>query len=108
MGRTTDNLGEGNMATPRPQPGDEAPGAESRVQFQVPRPPTWLGGVRHFAHEVALEMRKVSWPTRTEVINTTMVVIIAVFFFAFFLFGTDIVLSYLIKFIELGAKKLFG
>ena len=96
------------MATPRPREGNTAPETESRAQLHFPKPPTWLGGVRHFIHEVALEMKKVSWPTRTEVINTTMVVVVAVFFFAFFLFGTDLALSYLIRFLELGAKKLFG
>jgi hypothetical protein len=35
-------------------------------------------------------------------------VVVAVFFFAFFLFGTDVVLSYLIRYIELGAQKLFS
>ena len=67
----------------------------------------WWANIRHFIHEVALEMKKVSWPSRTEVINTTLVTIIVVFFFAFYLFGADIVLSYLIQGFEwLGAKLL--
>ena len=63
--------------------------------------------IKNYYHEVKLEMQKVSWPTRQEVINTTIVVIIAVFFFGFFLFGTDIVLTYLIQGIEWVAKKIF-
>ena len=95
------------MATPRPHE-NTAPTTESRLPLQGTKPPGWLGGVQQFYHDVGLEMKKVSWPTKTEVINTTMVVVIAVFFFAFFLFGTDVALTYVIKFLEAGAKRLFG
>jgi preprotein translocase subunit SecE len=63
--------------------------------------------LKNYYHDVVVEMKKVSWPTRQETINTTIVVIIAVFFFGFFLFGTDIVLSYVIQGIEWAAGKLF-
>jgi len=69
---------------------------------------SWWGNLRNFIHEVKLEMKKVSWPSRSEVINTTIVVIIAVFFFAFYLFGADIVLSYAIQGIEWFAQRLIG
>src|SRR5207249_697193 len=108
MGRTSDNLGEGNMATPRSREENIVSATESRAQQYAAKPLTWVGSLRHFVHEVSLEMKKVSWPTRTEVINTTMVVVVAVFFFAFFLFGTDVVLSYVIKAVEAGAKRIFG
>jgi preprotein translocase subunit SecE len=89
--------------------GDAAMAAdESQVQTHSGKPVDLVGRVRHFIHEVVLEMKKVSWPTRTEVINTTIVVIVAVFFFAFFLFTVDIVLAWLIQGIEAGAAKLFG
>lgn len=91
------NSREGSAA----MPADEA-------ASHLAHPINWWGRVRHFFHEVVLEMKKVSWPTRTEVTNTTIVVIVAVFFFAFFLFGVDIALSYLIQGIEAGARKLFG
>jgi preprotein translocase subunit SecE len=105
MGQTSDNFGEGNMATPRPQ--ENTASTESSA-LQAIKPASWFGGVRQFFHEVSLEMKKVSWPTRTEVVNTTAVVVVAIFFFAFFLFGTDIVLSYLIQLLEAGAKRIFG
>ncbi|MCI0525530.1 MAG: preprotein translocase subunit SecE [Acidobacteria bacterium] len=69
---------------------------------------SWLVSVRQFWREVVLELKKVSWPTRTEVINTTIITIVVVFFFALFLVGADIVLSYLISGIEWGAKKILG
>jgi preprotein translocase subunit SecE len=34
-------------------------------------------------------MRKTTWPTRNEVWSTTLVVIIAVVFFGFYLWGVD-------------------
>lgn len=71
-------------------------------------PGAWLAQTRHFWHEIGLEMKKVSWPARTEVVNTTIIVVIAVFFFAAYLFVADILFTYLIEGIEWGAGKLFG
>ncbi len=63
--------------------------------------------IKNYYHDVVVEMKKVSWPTRQEVINTTIVVIMAVFFFGFFLFGTDLLLTQLIQGIEWLARKVF-
>jgi preprotein translocase subunit SecE len=49
-----------------------------------------LGGrIREFYHGVKLEMAKATWPTRNEVWGTTVVVLIAMFFFGFYLWGVD-------------------
>ncbi len=93
------------MATSGTREGATAITEESNL---AAKPMSWLVSVRQFWREVVLEMKKVSWPTRTEVINTTIITIIVVFFFALFLFGADIVLSYLISGIEWGAKKILG
>ena len=95
------------MVTPRPKQENAAPATETRNIAQVANA-GWLGDVRQFIREVVLEMKKVSWPTRAEVINTTMIVVVAVFFFAFFLVGTDIVLAYLIARLEDAAKWIFS
>lgn len=72
-------------------------------------PPTGLvGQVRHFIHEVRLEMKKVIWPTQNEVFNTTIIVILTVLFFSVFMFVADIVLSWAINLIEAGAGKIFS
>ena len=47
------------------------------------------GRLGEFYHNVKLEMRKTTWPTRNEVWSTTLVVIIAVVFFGFYLWGVD-------------------
>ena len=50
---------------------------------------------RTFLVEVRSEFKKVSWPPRKEVYGTTIVVIITVFFFGFYLYGLDVAMSYL-------------
>ena len=47
-----------------------------------------------FLVEVRAEFKKVSWPPRREVYGTTVVVIITVFFFGFYLYGLDVAMSY--------------
>ena len=45
--------------------------------------------IREFYHAVKLEMSKTTWPTRTEVWSTTVVVLLAIVFFGFYLWGVD-------------------
>jgi preprotein translocase subunit SecE len=49
-----------------------------------------------FLRDVRSEMNRVSWPTVTEVKNTTIITIVAVIFFAIYLFLVDRVWSYLL------------
>ena len=44
-----------------------------------------------FLKDTRKELNNVSWPWRREVTGTTLVVIVAVFFFGFFLFIADII-----------------
>jgi preprotein translocase subunit SecE len=81
---------------------------EQDRQSLASKPLSWIAALRQFWREVALEMKKVSWPTRTEVINTTIITIVVVFFFAAFLWVSDMGLSYLIHGIEWLARKIFG
>ena len=46
-----------------------------------------------FIKDTRKELNNVSWPGRREVTGTTVVVIATVFFFGFFLFIVDIVVS---------------
>ena len=56
----------------------------------------WWNQAKTFLSEVRSEMRKVSFPSRDEVVGTTIVVIVTSFVFAVFLFLADqvIVLGY--------------
>jgi preprotein translocase subunit SecE len=59
----------------------------------------FLRKVREFFHDVLVEFRKVSWPSRREVIGSTTVVIVVVLVLAVFLAAVDIALSRLVGFI---------
>jgi|ERR1700752_997596 len=54
------------------------------------------GRLNQFLHDVRSEMKRVSWPTLTHVQNTTIITVIAVIFFAVYLFAVDQALSRLI------------
>ncbi len=49
----------------------------------------WWTKAKEFVTEVRTEMRKVSFPTREEVVGTTVVVLVTSFVFAVFLFVSD-------------------
>ena len=53
----------------------------------------WVEGTRDYFNDLKLEMRRVTWPNRKQVENTTAVVIIAVFAFAGYFAVVDSVLS---------------
>ncbi len=46
-----------------------------------------------FLTDTRKELKNVSWPSRRELTGTTLVVIVAVFFFGFFLYVVDIVVN---------------
>ncbi|MCG6921929.1 MAG: preprotein translocase subunit SecE [Acidobacteria bacterium] len=48
---------------------------------------------RAFLTEVRTELKKVTWPSRSEVESTTLVVIATSIFFGFYLWGLDLVFS---------------
>jgi preprotein translocase subunit SecE len=52
--------------------------------------------VREFFHDVAVEFRRVSWPSRREVMGSTTVVIVMVVVLAVFLAAVDNALSWLV------------
>jgi preprotein translocase subunit SecE len=54
---------------------------------------TWTQNAKQFYLDVRSEMKKVSWPSRQEVVGTTVVVIAAVFFFGFYLGLVDYLLG---------------
>jgi len=52
----------------------------------------WAEG-KEFLSETRSEMKKVSWPARQEVVGTTIVVVVAVFFFGLYLGLVDLLLD---------------
>jgi preprotein translocase subunit SecE len=59
-----------------------------------------------FLHDVRSEMRRVTWPSLKEVQNTTIITVIAVIFFAVYLFLVDQGLSRLITGLDWVLEKL--
>ena len=65
-------------------------GSEESGERPARRPKLSFGGrLGEFYQNVKLELRKTSWPTRNEVWSTTVVVLVAIFFFGFYLWGVD-------------------
>ena len=64
------------------------------------------GRLVQFLHDVRAEMKRVSWPTLTHVQNTTIITLIAVIFFAVYLFAVDQALSRLIMGLDWLIEKL--
>ena len=54
---------------------------------------SWTESTKQFYSDVRSEMKKVSWPARQEVVGTTIVVVVAVFFFGLYLGLVDLLLD---------------
>ena len=61
-----------------------------------------------FWRDVRAELKRVTWPTLKEVQKTTIITIIAVIFFAAYLWGVDRILAFVITQLESVANRLFG
>lgn len=72
---------------------------ESTETAIVSKPKQWWGSVREFLRDTNGEMKKVTWPTKNEVVGTTTVVIVATIVFALFLWGCDMVFYKAINFL---------
>ncbi len=60
----------------------------------------WWKRFFNYLREVRTEAKKVTWPSRKEVTNTTLVVILAVIFFGFYLFLWDVIFSWILTRVE--------
>src|SRR5215475_13160642 len=69
----------------------------ARERDEVNRGMEFATRVREFVQEVLLEFRRVTWPSRQELVNSTVVVLVLTVIVAFFLGGVDIGLSKLVQ-----------
>ncbi|HZI47288.1 MAG TPA: preprotein translocase subunit SecE [Pyrinomonadaceae bacterium] len=76
--------------------GPEGKAARRERGHTAPRPRRSWERLWEFLHETRAEMRRVTWPGLAEVQNTTIITVIAVIFFAVYLFAVDQALSRLI------------
>jgi preprotein translocase subunit SecE len=63
------------------------------------KPKQWIASTREFFRDTNGEMKKVTWPSKNEVVGTTAVVIVATIVFALFLWGCDVVFYKAIDFL---------
>jgi preprotein translocase subunit SecE len=61
-----------------------------------------------FIHDVRAEMKRVSWPSLDDVKNTTVIVLVAVIFFAVYLYAIDRGVAFLITQLDNLLKWLTG
>lgn len=59
----------------------------------------------NFFSQVNMEMRKVSWPTKDELVSSTIVVLLSTFFLAAFVGVADIILSRVVNFLISGVFR---
>jgi len=53
--------------------------------------------IQQFVEDVKIEMAKVAWPTRQELMNSTMIVVVVSILFTVFIFASDIVISKVVQ-----------
>ena len=52
--------------------------------------------IAQFINDVQVEMSKVSWPSRSELVNSTIIVAVVSILFTIYIFGADFILAYLL------------
>ena len=68
----------------------------------------WVYQSCEFLTEVKAELKKVTWPPRKEVVGTTSVVIVTVFFFGIFLSLVDLLVTLARNGLFRAASRLVG
>jgi preprotein translocase subunit SecE len=58
-----------------------------------------MSGIIAYLQDVASEMRKVNWPSQQELINNTIITIVASLTVAFIIFGADQIISAVLEFV---------
>ena len=72
---------------------------EQTATEMMNKPREWVTTLREGWRDTLAEMKKVTWPGRSEVVSTTVVVIVATVVFAVYLWGCDVVFYKMIDFL---------
>lgn len=88
--------------------GPEGRAARKERNLAGPRNPGFFERAAKFWRDTRAEMKRVSWPTLKEVQQTTIITVIAVIFFATYLWGVDHALAFFITQLENVVGRLFG
>jgi preprotein translocase subunit SecE len=88
---------------------DGSPVTTRERRAPAPRPKAERTGPREFVREVRAELKKVSWPTRDEVIRYSTIVLIALVIFTAFVFGVDYLFGELFRvLLDPGSRESTG
>jgi preprotein translocase subunit SecE len=98
------------LPSPRATPfGEGAEGRGTRRERGLSSPRVGpLGRLSQFIRDVRGELKRVSWPSAKEVQNTTIITLIAVIFFAAYLFAVDQALARMILGLTWLVNKILG
>jgi preprotein translocase subunit SecE len=89
--------------------GEGAEGRSARRERGLSSPRTGpFGRLSQFIKDVRSELKRVSWPNLKEVKNTTLITLVAVIFFAAYLFLIDQALARTLNGLTWLANKLLG
>jgi preprotein translocase subunit SecE len=69
--------------------GGETPAPQERRRPSQAPPHRERTSAKQFTREVKAEMKKVAWPSRAEVVNSTIIVLVSVVFMTLIIFGMD-------------------
>ena len=73
--------------------GGETPAPSERRRPAPPPPHRERPTAKEFIRDVRGELKKVAWPTKAEVVTSTIVVLMAVVFMTLLIFGMDLAFS---------------
>jgi preprotein translocase subunit SecE len=73
--------------------GGETPAPAERRRPAPPPPHRERSSAKEFVREVRGELKKVAWPTKAEVVTSTIVVLMAVIIMTLLIFGLDLAFS---------------
>jgi preprotein translocase subunit SecE len=89
--------GKKNPDTAKPQPKDakakDNKAKEAAKAKSAPKKEGVISRIRNYFHNVRLEIKRTTWPTRQEVLNMSMVVVAALLFFGVLIFVIDTVMT---------------
>ena len=80
-----------NKSEAKPEGGDNA--LQARASSALSYLPGKFVELKTFMGEVRSELRRVTWPPKTEVYPTTIVVIVTTIIFGVLLYGVDVIFS---------------
>ncbi len=87
--------------------GPEGRGARRERGLSSPRE-GFVGRLSQYVRDIKSELKRVSWPSPREVKNTTIITLIAVVFFATYLFAVDQALARMILGLTWLVNKMLG